>query len=161
MPRLNLIAVAAASAGLLACGAAMAQTSTKTTKTTAHHAAHHAPAKPAAEPVLTPATPEQLAAAQRAEYGDYHCEFDQTLNVSANAKAPGYVDVKFKKATYVMKPVVSSTGAIRLEDVTGRTLMVQIATKSMLLDNKLGQRLVDNCQNADQVKAATAMAPSS
>ena len=35
-----------------------------------------------------------------------------------------------------MKPVLSSTGAIRLEDVRGETLMVQIASKSMLLNVK-------------------------
>jgi hypothetical protein len=44
-----------------------------------------------------------------------------------------------------MKPVLSSTGAIRLEDVHGQTLMVQIASKSMLLDVKAGKRLVDEC----------------
>ncbi len=159
MSRSTLVALAAA-ASLFACGAATAQTATTTAKAAAHKPAAKHTAK-AAEPTLAPASPEQMAAAERAQLGDYHCEFDQTLNVSANAKAPGYVDVKFKKATYVMKPVVSSTGAIRLEDVTGRTLMVQIATKSMLLDTKLGQRLVDNCQTPDQLKAATAMAPSS
>jgi hypothetical protein len=47
---------------------------------------------------------------------------------------------------------MSSTGALRLEDVTGRTLMLQIANKSMLMDTKIGQRLVDNCVHPEQAK---------
>ena len=42
-----------------------------------------------------------------------------------------------------MKPVLSSTGAVRLEDTQGRALLVQIAQKSMLMDVKAGRRLVD------------------
>ena len=37
-----------------------------------------------------------------------------------------------------MKPVLSSTGALRLEDVKGRVLMLQIANKSMLMDTQAG-----------------------
>ena len=44
-----------------------------------------------------------------------------------------------------MKPVLSTTGAVRLEDVKGETLMVQIASKSMLLNVKTRHRLVDAC----------------
>ena len=49
-----------------------------------------------------------------------------------------------------MKPVLSSTGAIRLEDVRGETLMVQIASKSMLLNVKTAQRIVDDCVSPKQ-----------
>ena len=49
-----------------------------------------------------------------------------------------------------MKPVLSSTGAIRLEDVRGETLMVQIASKSMLLNVKSAQRIVDDCVSPKQ-----------
>jgi hypothetical protein len=55
-----------------------------------------------------------------------------------------------------MKPVLSSTGALRLEDVTGRTLMIQIANKSMLLDTKIGQRLLDDCVHPEQEKLMAA-----
>ena len=56
-----------------------------------------------------------------------------------------------------MKPVLSSTGALRLEDVRGRMLMLQIANKSMLMDAQIGQRLVDGCVHEKQ-RAATAAA---
>jgi hypothetical protein len=49
-----------------------------------------------------------------------------------------------------MKPVMSSTGALRLEDVKGRMLMIQIANKSMVMDTKIGQRLVDGCVHEKQ-----------
>jgi hypothetical protein len=87
-----------------------------------------APAKPArkAPPVVTlaEASPEQLAAAERTHFGVYACEFNQTIDVGMNPKTPGYVDVKFLKDTYTMKPVQSSTGALRLEDVKGKTLLL-------------------------------------
>jgi hypothetical protein len=108
-----------------------------------------APAKSAALPPPA-ATPEQVAAASRVYYGHYHCEFNQSVSIAADPKYPSYVDVQHLNASYVMKPVVSETGAIRLEDVGGETLMVQIANKSMLLNVKTGHRVVDDCQSADQ-----------
>ena len=99
------------------------------------------------------ASPEQLSAADQVFYGSHECEFNQTAQVEKNAKHPGYVDVKQGKALYVMKPVLSSTGALRLEDVRGQTLMVQIASKSMLLDVKAGRRIVDECVSAKHREA--------
>ncbi len=107
--------------------------------------------KPAV-PALEAATSEQMQAAERAHFGGYACEFDQTVDVKMNPQTPGYVDVQFKGRTIITKPVLSSTGALRLEDVTGRMVMIQIANKSMLLDTKVGQRVVDNCVHPEQAK---------
>lgn len=110
-----------------------------------------AKAKPAVAkvtPVELPpeaATAEQIAVAERVYYGDYFCDFKQTVQIKASEKHPAYVDLRFGPSTYLMKPVLSSTGAVRLEDVKGTTLMVQIASKSMLLNVKTGTRLVDEC----------------
>ena len=118
-----------------------------------------APAKPVAKPVakapavelpLAVADSEQLAAAAMTHLGDYACEFNQTVTVGLNPKNDGYVDVRNKIQTYTMKPVLSSTGALRLEDVKGQMLMLQIANKSMLMDVKLGQRIVDDCVHEKQ-----------
>src|SRR5690349_6696360 len=106
------------------------------------------PAKAAAaKPVFTvaDASPDQVKAAELVFYGAYDCEFQQSVSVAQSPKYPAYVDVKFGHGNWLMKPVLSSTGAIRLEDVHGQTLMVQIASKSMLLDVKAGKRLVDEC----------------
>ena len=124
-------------------------------------------AKPAARKVapveapLPKAEGEQLAAAALTHFGDYACEFEQAVNVNVTPKNDGYVNVRFKAQTWTMKPVLSSTGALRLEDVKGRMLMLQIANKSMLMDTKIGQRLVDGCIHEKQrlATAAAAAAP--
>jgi hypothetical protein len=68
----------------------------------------------------------------------------------ASPKYLSYVEVKHGKTDYLMKPVLSSTGAVRLEDVRGETLMVQIASKSMLLNVKTAHRVVDDCVSPKQ-----------
>ena len=102
------------------------------------------------------ATPAQLAAADRVFYGTYLCEFDKSVQVSSIPKFPGYAELRFGKSVYVMKPVASETGAIRLEDVKGETLVIQIANKSMLLNVKSGQRLLDGCVSDKHTKVASA-----
>ena len=103
-------------------------------------------------PVFTvpDAEPDQVKAAELVYYGPYDCEFQQTVNITQSQKYSGYVDVKHGAKAWLMKPVLSSTGAIRLEDVRGETLMVQIASKSMLLNVKSAQRIVDDCVSPKQ-----------
>lgn len=163
--RSNLTALTALAASLFLMPAAMAQTAAAkpAAKTAAKaKAPTRAPAKKAApapvEAPLPDANGEQLAAADMAHYGDYACDFDQTLQVATAPKNAGYVDVKFKKQSWTMKPVLSSTGALRLEDVKGHMLMLQIANKSMLMDTKIGQRLVDGCVHEKQRLATAAAA---
>jgi hypothetical protein len=117
------------------------------------------PAKKAAAPVAADpeaANPAQLAAAERVFYGTYLCEFDKSVQVSSIPKFPGYAELRFGKSVYVMKPVASETGAIRLEDVKGETLVIQIANKSMLLNVKSGRRLLDGCVSDKHTKVAAA-----
>lgn len=83
-------------------------------------------------------------------FGDYDCEFSQKLKVGLNVKNDGYVDVQLGKQAWIMKPVLSSTGALRLEDVKGRMLLLQIANKSMLMDTQAGRRVVDDCVHEKQ-----------
>ena len=120
------------------------------------------PAKPAAKPAakgkaapapvfaVPDAQPDQVKAAELVYYGPYECEFQQTVNITQSPKHSAYVDVKHGAKAWLMKPVLSSTGAIRLEDVRGETLMVQIASKSMLLNVKSAQRIVDDCVSPKQ-----------
>lgn len=157
------LALLLASAWLMGtAGVAHAQASAPAAKPAAKPAS--APAKKAAKPVKAPppevplpaADADQLKAASMTHIGTYQCEFNQSVEVSANPKYEGYVDVAFKKLKFTMKPVLSSTGALRLEDVKGQTLMLQIAYKSMLMDVKVGQRLVDDCIHENQAAAKKA-----
>lgn len=136
----------------LACGslAVAAQTATPNQK---RQQQRRGP-PPAPVQTLPPAPGEQIAAASMAHFGSYECEFDQKVSVDINHKHDGYVDVKHGKSTWVMKPVLSHTGALRLEDVRGRMLMLQIANKSMLMDTQIGRRLVDNCVHEKQRNVA-------
>jgi hypothetical protein len=105
---------------------------------------------------LAVADTEQLLAAEQAYLGAYHCEFKQTLSVSKH-QVQGYMVVTFSSKAYTMKPVRSSTGAVRLEEVgNGPMLMVQIPTKSMLMDTVRGRRIVDACVHEVQAKEALA-----
>lgn len=100
---------------------------------------------------LAMADPEQLLAASLAFLGNFDCEFKQVMVVT-KSQVEGYVDVLFNKANYTMKPVRSSTGALRLEQVGGPMLLVQIPAKSMLMDTEKGKRVVDACVNEVQAK---------
>jgi hypothetical protein len=131
-------------------------------------AAQTAPSKrPAAKPAaVPPASDEQLAAADAVLYGDYVCAAGPGLSVTRELKYPGYVNVRFNRLTYLSRPLQSPTGAVRIEDVKGRGLVVQIASKSMLLDTRTGRRLADDCvherqREAHDKAAAAAAAPAS
>ena len=110
------------------------------------------PPRPPRVPELNlPAAPgEQMAAAAMAHFGVYECEFDEKVSVDVNRRFDGYLDVRHRHRTWVMKPVLSHTGALRLEDVRGRMLMLQIADKSMIMDTQIGQRVVDKCVHEKQ-----------
>ena len=128
-----------------------------------------APKRPANVP--PPTTAEQMAdlphadedqrpAATLVHYGKYVCDEKFEVFVERNPVFDGYVDVRYKKDVWVMKPVASKTGAVRLEDTRGRVLLVQIPFKSMLLNTQTGQRIVDSCQH-DMQRGAEAEAKTS
>jgi hypothetical protein len=147
-----VLALALAAAGSLALPVA-AQTTAKPAK--ASPKAAKAPPAPV-QVVIAAADIDQMKAANLVYYGVYDCEFNDKVNITQSATYPAYVDVTEKKNKWLMKPVLSSTGAVRLEDVGGETLMVQIATKSMLLNVKTGHRIVDDCISPKQREAIEA-----
>lgn len=152
---LCLVLVAAASPALAADTAAVTRPAVKPApKVQTAGSKKAAPANV----VPTAATDEQRSVAERVYYGEYQCDFKQVVQIGASERHPAYVDLRFGKSIYLMKPVLSSTGAIRLEDVKGQTLMIQIASKSMLMNVKTGSRLVDDCVSAHQRAQIDALA---
>ena len=148
---LLFIGVCAAAAGLMAAPLlSHAQTAAPKPAAKSVKSTKKAAAAKATEFIIPDASAEQIDAAGRVYYGNYDCEFNQSIQIVASAKYASYVDIRHGKVDYLMKPVLSSTGAIRLEDVRGETLMVQIAAKSMLLNVKTGHRLVDDCISPKQ-----------
>ena len=105
----------------------------------------------AAEAALTPA---EMAIAERVQVGNVPCELGTSVTLVADTKYPGYFNVQVKTLKYRMFPVETSTGAIRLEDRKAGAVWLQLGNKSMLMNQKLGQRLADECMSPQQVAVA-------
>ncbi len=101
----------------------------------------------AADAALSPA---ELAIAQRVYVGNLPCELGASVTLTADPKTPGYFDLRGKNFSYRMFPVVTTTGAVRLEDPKAGAVWLQIGNKSMLLNEKLGQRMADDCRSPAQ-----------
>ena len=113
-------------------------------------------AAPKAEPE-TPMGPDELAIADRVHKGQLPCELGATVRLEADASQPGYFYLHGKGFRYRMHPVATTTGAIRLEDRKAGAVWLQLANKSMLMDQNKGRRLADECANAEQVAFAENM----
>lgn len=93
---------------------------------------------------------EQLGTADRVLLGQSRCEFNQSVNVAAVPGQKGWFNVEYKGKSYLMAPEHTTTGAVRLEDKKAGMMWLQIANKSMLMNSKIGQRMVDNCVHPSQ-----------
>ena len=93
----------------------------------------------------------QIEIANRVMTGTAQCEFEQKVSVERVDGRPGVFKVGFKNASYTMVPQETTTGAVRLEDRKAGVMWLQIPAKSMLMNSKAGQRMVDGCtQNAQR-----------
>lgn len=108
----------------------------------------------AAEAALTPA---ELAIAEQVHVGTLPCELGASVHVEGDARQPGYFSVHGKGFRYRMHPIETSTGAIRLEDKRAGAVWLQLANKSMLMDQKAGRRVADECVSPAQVAFADAL----
>jgi hypothetical protein len=105
---------------------------------------------PAIEDSAQSLTPAQIEAANRVMTGTAQCEFNQQVVVQPVEGRPGHFKLAFKNVSYNMVPEETTTGAVRLEDKRAGVVWVQIPAKSMLLNAKAGQRMVDACQQSQQ-----------
>jgi hypothetical protein len=106
-----------------------------------------APVPPSASDPMS----QDLAIAQQIHQGLMPCEMGASVRVQADAAAPGYFHVQGKGFRYRMYPVRTSTGALRLEDKKAGAVWLQLANKSMLMDQKKGRRMADDCAHPEQV----------
>jgi len=115
---------------------------------------------------VTPVTPEEedvvlseadLALARRVHVGRTQCELGADVTVQLDEKKPGFFLVWTKNLRFRMHPVESRTGAIRLEDPRQGAMWLQLGNKSMLMNQKQGLRIADECQNAEQMAFAEDM----
>jgi hypothetical protein len=101
-------------------------------------------------------TEADLALAKRVHVGEIQCELGAKVTIKA-MKRDGFFFVTRGINRFVMHPVESRTGAIRLEDPARGALWLQLGNKSMLMNQKEGKRLADECQSPQQVVFAQEM----
>lgn len=89
--------------------------------------------------------------------GRFPCELKQVVSLRANPDVPGQYVLNFKKYVFNMSLVSTPSGAVRLEDPQAGAIWIQLNSKSMLMDQKRGVRLVDECQHPNQQAMAQAM----
>ena len=99
-------------------------------------------------------SPDELAMAERVYVGKMACELGASVQVTSDPQTPGHFHLEGKGFRFHMAPVLTSTGAVRLEDPKAGAVWLQIANKSMLMDQKRGQRLADDCMGPEQVAVA-------
>lgn len=88
--------------------------------------------------------------------GSYHCELSERVSLRPGAAAD-QVELQWKNQHWNLRRIESRSGAMRLEDALARVVWIQLANKSMLLDQKQGRRLLDECQHDVQVQTAARM----
>jgi hypothetical protein len=101
--------------------------------------------------------PAQLSIADRVLTGTAVCEFKEKVDVEKIAGHTGNFKVTYNKKSYVMVPEETTTGAIRLVDLSGAVVWIQIPMKSMLMNQKEHHRLVDGCLEDEQRIAVESM----
>ncbi len=89
---------------------------------------------------------ELIALASRFTNGNYGCEFNEKVIIEKRTDNSGIVSLTHKGVTTPMTPVATNTGALRLENKTKGLMWLQLPTKSMLMNSKIGQRMADDCQ---------------
>lgn len=99
-------------------------------------------------------SPEDLEVAKRVYVGTIPCELGASVTITPSDKRPGFFVVQTGKSRFSMHPVGSRTGAIRLEDGRAGAMWLQLGNKSMLMSQKLGQRLADECMSPAQLTFA-------
>ncbi len=99
----------------------------------------------------------QVELAQWVQVGTMPCELGQSVVLAADPLAMGFFSLHIGRARYRMAPELTTTGAIRLEDKGAGIVWLQLANKSMLMNQKLGRRLADECKSAVQQVVADEM----
>lgn len=157
---LGLAGLAWASSASAADAPKAASTAHKPTKPLKTQRAPAPAAKPAEAAPAVPDQPlssEEIAIAQRVHLGRLPCELGQSVRMEPDAQQPGYFHLHGQGFRYRLRPVATSSGAIRLEDAKAGAVWLQLANKSMLMDQKQGRRLADECAHPDQVAFAEDM----
>ena len=102
-------------------------------------------------------SPAELEVARTVHVGTMACELGASVTVTPLRHEGFFLVSTSKGLKFRMHPTESRTGSIRLEDPKRGAMWLQLGNKSMLMSQKLGQRLADECQSPAQLVVAEAM----
>ena len=114
-------------------------------------------AKPIAEEADVALSEQDLKVAETVLTGTIKCELGASVNIEADTKKPGFFTLTHAGVRYRLHPVESRTGAVRLEDPSRGAMWLQLGNKSMLMSQKQGLRLADECKANEQATVAEDM----
>jgi hypothetical protein len=89
--------------------------------------------------------------------GRMACDDNVFVVVIEDKKIRHNFDILIGKAHYKTKRIPTSSGAIRLEAKAQSIVWLQMSNKSMLLNEKAGKRLANNCRNDTQKATENAL----
>lgn len=107
--------------------------------------------------VRAPLTPAEFEIAGRVHTGSLPCELGQVVLLTPETASSGFFKLSLGKESYRVAPEETTTGAIRLEDKAAGVVWLQLANKSMLMNQKLGRRMADECKSPAQILVAEAL----
>ncbi|MBP0596607.1 hypothetical protein J8I26_00680 [Herbaspirillum sp. LeCh32-8] len=128
-------ALAAGAAALLASCASQQQEQVPVTDT-----------KPVLPQIFQSPAATQPTWATQLVTGSFSCELGNKVALRMDGRVTDGVTMEWKGKSYMMNPVSTSTGAVRLENKSEGLVWIQIPSKSMLLNSKIGQQLANDCR---------------
>jgi hypothetical protein len=162
---LVFVVMGAITAGAMAQAVNNTANNAANTNNTAKPASANKPVvKPAPSPVSATSAaarkPDGLSNNQRDLAKQFYsgflgCELGKFVIITPDERTPGYFVLSHKGQQYRVAPVESRTGTLRMEDSRGHAVWIQLPHKSMLMDQKAGVRLADECKSPEQEIVAT------
>lgn len=148
---LSARALVSAALGLAMAGAAHAEAPLHKTSKSHHVTPYgHSSGMTMSSSVLETLSAAQLEIAKHVFTGRVRCDEGQSVDVEADKDKPGFFHVSFKGSHFLMVPEQTSSGAVRLFDRNAGVIWLQIPVKSMLMNEKIGQRMLDGCKAPQQ-----------
>ncbi len=89
----------------------------------------------------------QLNIARNVQTGSFSCAFGITVSIAPDSRMKGRFTLGSGNKRYTLYPAPTTNGAVRLEDNKAGIVWLQLPSKSMLVSQKEGRRVADECIN--------------
>lgn len=89
----------------------------------------------------------QQSIARTVQTGAFSCAFGIKVSIAPDSRMKGRFVLGSGNKRYTLYPVPTTNGAVRLEDNSAGIVWLQLPGKSMLVSQKEGRRIADECIN--------------